>query len=139
VPTETVSRLPPVHEPGVPTQELLMSSNVVGVSVDCADAAVVAQFWAEALGRPVAEHPTQQNAVVLADGSSGPRIAFHQVPEPKTVKNRLHFDLVAADFDEESARLIGLGARKVRDLEAGSARWTTFADVEGNEFDLIAG
>jgi hypothetical protein len=35
--------------------------------------------------------------------------------------------------------LIGLGARKVRDVEASGARWTTFADVEGNEFDLIAG
>jgi hypothetical protein len=34
--------------------------------------------------------------------------------------------------------LIGLGARKVRDVDAGDARWTTFADVEGNEFDLIA-
>ena len=57
----------------------------------------------------------------------------------KTVKNRLHMDLITNDFDVESARLIGLGARKVRDVEASGGRWTTFADVEGNEFDLIAG
>jgi hypothetical protein len=117
-----------------------MSDTVLGLSVDCADAAAVAQFWAAALGRPVAEHPTQQNAVVLVtEASSGPRLAFHQVPEPKSVKNRLHLDLVATDFEAESTRLIGLGARPLNDVESGTARWTTFADIEGNEFDLIAG
>jgi len=32
-----------------------------------------------------------------------------------------------------------LGARRLRDLQADKARWTTFADIERNEFDLIAG
>jgi hypothetical protein len=118
-----------------------MSSTVAGLSIDCADAVAVARFWAGALGREIAEQPTPQNAVVSVgvDPASGPRLAFHQVPEPKTVKNRLHLDLITTDFDAESARLIGLGARKVHDVEAPGARWTTFADVEGNEFDLIAG
>ena len=118
-----------------------MSSSVAGLSVDCIDAEAVARFWAAALGREIAEHPTEDSAVVSAgaDPASGPRLAFHRVPEPKTVKNRLHLDLITTDFNAESARLIGLGARKVRDVDAGEARWTTFADVEGNEFDLIAG
>ncbi|MCW2669906.1 MAG: glyoxalase/bleomycin resistance/dioxygenase family protein [Frankiales bacterium] len=118
-----------------------MSSSFAGLSVDCADAEAVARFWAATLGREIAEHPTQQNAVVLtgADPAAGPRLAFHLVPEPKKVKNRLHLDLITTDFDAESARLIALGARKVRELDAGDARWTTFADVEGNEFDLIDG
>jgi hypothetical protein len=118
-----------------------MNSTVAGLSFDCADAAAVARFWAEALGRQVAENPTEQNAVVSVgdDPASGPRLAFHQVPEGKTVKNRLHLDLLTTDFDAESARLMGLGARRVRDVEANGNRWTTFADVEGNEFDLIAG
>jgi hypothetical protein len=34
---------------------------------------------------------------------------FHKVPEPKTVKNRLHFDLKTSDFAAESERLLGLG------------------------------
>jgi hypothetical protein len=34
---------------------------------------------------------------------------------------------------------VSLGAQKLRDVESGNARWTTFADIEGNEFDLIAG
>jgi Glyoxalase-like domain len=118
-----------------------MSSSVIGISVDCADAGAVARFWAEALGREIAEHPTEQNAVVSVgdDPASGPRLAFHQVPEAKTAKNRLHLDLITTDVDTESTRLIGLGASRVRDVEANGARWTTFADVEGNEFDLIAG
>jgi predicted enzyme related to lactoylglutathione lyase len=109
--------------------------------VDCGDAAGLARFWADVLGRQVADHPTRDNAVVLVDDDAthGPRLAFHQVPEPKTVKNRLHFDLITTDFDAETERLIGLGARAIRDFKEGGGRWTTFGDIEGNEFDLIAG
>ncbi|MCW2571577.1 MAG: glyoxalase/bleomycin resistance/dioxygenase family protein [Frankiales bacterium] len=55
------------------------------------------------------------------------------------MKNRLHFDLISTDFDAETERLIGLGARAIRDFKEGGGRWTTFGDIEGNEFDLIAG
>ena len=118
-----------------------MSNSFFGVAVDCADAAALASFWAEVLGREVAEHPTEHHAVVLVDdeGVHGPRLAFHQVPEPKTVKNRLHLDLITTEFEVETKRLLGLGAQKIRDIEQGGGRWTTFGDVEGNEFDLIAG
>ena len=118
-----------------------MSNTFFGVAIDCSDAAVVAQFWAEVLDRQVADHPTRANAVVLVDdeGVHGPRLAFHQVPEPKTVKNRLHFDLITKDYEGETERLISLGATKIRDIDEGGGRWTTFGDVEDNEFDLIAG
>jgi Glyoxalase-like domain len=58
---------------------------------------------------------------------------------PKTVKNRVHLDLISDTFDAETERLLSLGARRRRDLQRGKSRWTTFADIEGNEFDLIAG
>jgi hypothetical protein len=32
-----------------------------------------------------------------------------------------------------------MGAQKLRDVRGDKSRWTTFADIEGNEFDLIAG
>jgi hypothetical protein len=88
-------------------KEHLMSSTVAGLSFDCADADAVARFWADALGREIVEHPTEQNAVVSVgvDPAFGPRLAFHQVPGAKTVKNRLHMDLITTDFDVESARL----------------------------------
>jgi catechol 2,3-dioxygenase-like lactoylglutathione lyase family enzyme len=118
-----------------------MSNSLFAVAFDCADAAALARFWADVLGRQVAEDSTSEHAVLLAGdgGTSGPPITFHKVPEPKTVKNRLHLDLISDTFDAETERLLTLGARRLRDLQADKARWTTFADIEGNEFDLIAG
>jgi catechol 2,3-dioxygenase-like lactoylglutathione lyase family enzyme len=118
-----------------------MSNSLVAITIDCADAAALARFWADVLGWPVAEASTSEHAVLLAgDGeTSAPRIVFNKVPEPKTVKNRLHLDLVSDTFDAETGRLLSMGARSLRDLQGDKARWTTFADIEGNEFDLIAG
>jgi predicted enzyme related to lactoylglutathione lyase len=117
-----------------------MSNAVFGISVDCDDAAELARFWADVLDRKVQDGASADNAVLLAsdDPMRGPRIAFHQVPEPKLVKNRLHLDLVTETFDAEARRLVDLGAKKVRDVLRSDARWTTFEDIEGNEFDLIA-
>ena len=47
--------------------------------------------------------------------------------------------IISDTFDAETERLLSLGARRLRDLQRDRARWTTFADIEGNEFDLIAG
>jgi hypothetical protein len=60
-------------------------------------------------------------------------------------RRRLHFaarDPAPGDgdtFDAETERLPSLGAHRLRDLQRDKARWTTFADIEGNESDLIAG
>jgi hypothetical protein len=116
-----------------------MSMSVIGLSIDCANAAALAGFWSEVLGRPVNPGADAENAAI--DGTapaSGPRLAFHKVPEPKTVKNRLHLDLRTDRFDAERKRLVGLGATPIRDIEKPTIRWTTFADPEGNEFDLVA-
>jgi catechol 2,3-dioxygenase-like lactoylglutathione lyase family enzyme len=117
-----------------------MSNSVIGLSIDCADAAKLAQFWADVLGREVNPRPTAEFAAVDAtDSTQGPRLAFHQVPEVKTVKNRLHLDMISSEFAAETDRLLSLGATRVNDVEQGGARWTTFLDPEGNEFDLVAG
>lgn len=119
-----------------------MSTNIVfALSVDCADAAKLADFWAEALGRSVGDGASAEFAALEAtdSASSGPRLSFHQVTEAKTVKNRLHLDLINSDYEAETNRLLSLGASKIREVRQGDARWTTLADPEGNEFDLIAG
>ena len=117
-----------------------MSNSVLGLSIDCADAATLARFWAAVLGRPVSPEPTAESAAIAAgEARQGPRLTFHRVPEAKTVKNRLHLDLISGDFAVEAERLLSLGATRVADVERGDARWTTFADPEGNEFDLVAG
>ncbi len=84
---------------------------------------------------------TADSAVLLPGDQtiSGPRLTFHRVPEAKVVKNRLHLDLISDTFDAETERLLSLGARRLSDIQGTKFRWTTFADIEGNEFDLIAG
>jgi Glyoxalase-like domain len=116
-----------------------LSNSLFAVTFDCADAAVLAGFWADVLGRQVAKDPTSEQAVLLPGDASEPRIVFNKVPEPKTVKNRLHLDVLSDTFDAETERLLSLGAQRLRDAQTDKSRWTTFADTEGNEFDLIAG
>jgi catechol-2,3-dioxygenase len=119
----------------------MMNNSLFAVAIDCADAAALARFWANVLGRQVAEASTSEHAVLLAGGGDacGPCIVFNKVPEAKIAKNRLHLDLISDTFDGESERLLSLGARRLGDQQSGTSRWTTFADIEGNEFDLIAG
>jgi hypothetical protein len=39
----------------------------------------------------------------------------------------------------ETERLLSPGAWKLAERPGDRMRWATFADIEGNEFDLIAG
>jgi hypothetical protein len=54
---------------------------------------------------------------------------FVPVPEPKTVKNRVHWDVTAPDVDA----LVERGARVLRSPD-DEINWTVLADPEGNEF-----
>lgn len=67
----------------------------------------------------------------------GRRILFQDVPESKTVKNRLHIDVHAApDAPQDLVRrLESLGAAVVREVDQGPAgHWWVMQDPEGNEF-----
>lgn len=63
-----------------------------------------------------------------------PDLLFIKVPETKTVKNRLHFDVRPEDQTAEIARLEALGARRVSVGQGDGRAWTVMADPEGNEF-----
>jgi len=68
----------------------------------------------------------------------GRRLLFQDVPEGKTVKNRLHIDVHSepGGLDALVDRLESLGATRVREVDQGPAgRWWTMRDPEGNEFD----
>ena len=111
---------------------------VAGLTVDCADPAALADFWGEVLSRPTSPGETPDNAAVESpDPANGPRMFFQKVPEPKKTKNRLHLDLVTDNHDDETTRLVGLGAKQLNEFSFPTLRWTTFADPEGNEFDLL--
>jgi len=42
------------------------------------------------------------------------------VPEPKTVNNPMHLDVISGTFDAETERLLSLGAQRLRDLSETS-------------------
>jgi hypothetical protein len=68
----------------------------------------------------------------------GRRILFQAVPETKTVKNRVHLDLVVGpeEHDAEVERLVALGATVIGVHDGEEGRWTLLVDPEGNEFDV---
>jgi hypothetical protein len=67
----------------------------------------------------------------------GRRILFQDVPEPKSVKNRLHIDVRSdsGGLEDLVARLEKLGATRVQEVNKGPAgHWWVMRDPEGNEF-----
>lgn len=68
----------------------------------------------------------------------GRRILFQRVPEAKSGKNRLHIDVhVGAEGrDGVVRRLVGLGARVVRDVEERGGRWVLMADPNTPDYQF---
>ena len=115
--------------------------DVRSITVDCADPYRQALFWSEATGWP--EDPDDPNNPGDPEGRivspQGFSLLFIPVPEGKTVKNRVHLDLIPAvrSRDEEVARLLAIGASLVSDRRRPDGTgWVTMADPEGNEFDV---
>ncbi len=107
------------------------------VVVDCENAAKLAGFYSELLGRPIGEGTNEFFAVIPGSADPPfPNLMFLQVPEPRNGKNRLHFDLVTDDKEEAIARAIELGASRLGDFDEYGAVWSTLTDPEGNVFDI---
>lgn len=120
-----------------------MATRLVQIAMNARDDAVVGRFWAEALGWGMAsEEPGVTNLEPLDFGYPDPVavcIDVIRVPEPKTVKNRVHVDLATASASHQAelvARLLGLGAT-LADVGQGDVAWTVMADPEGNEFCVL--
>jgi predicted enzyme related to lactoylglutathione lyase len=113
-----------------------MSSRFTELCVDCRDPAALAEFWCDVLGWRVNE--TEPGLVEIKGDDPGPTIVFAEVPEPKTVKNRVHIDVNPRDREqpEEVERILALGARRV-DVGQGDVPWVVLADPEGNEFCVL--
>lgn len=141
------------------------------IAVDCVDPNRLAEFWAEALGYDLQEPPEGFGtwreywasagvpAAGIGDGydavvdptGEGPRIWFQQVPESKSIKNRLHFDVLVGGgrrvpleerkrrVDAEVKRLEALGGavRVVMDSPEHDHYFVGMDDPEGNEFDVV--
>ncbi|MBC9711906.1 VOC family protein [Streptomyces sp. TRM66268-LWL] len=116
-----------------------MISVVQNVAIDCADAYALARFWSEVTGQPVDAEAAPGDHEVQVTLPQGPALYFNQVPEPKTVKNRIHLCLRPSSSREpEIDRLLQLGATWVGDhREPDGSGWAVLADPEGNEFCVL--
>lgn len=141
------------------------------ITVDCADPNALAEFWAEALGYDLQEPPEGfgswrdywisvgvpqhetgdgYDAVVDPNGE-GPRIWFQEVADAKSVKNRLHFDVLVGggrsvpleerkqrvDAEVERLRALGGSVRLVAEHPTLDHYFVGMNDPEGNEFDVV--
>ncbi|MCM0674311.1 VOC family protein [Micromonospora phytophila] len=143
------------------------------ITIDCREPARLVAFWAEALRYrpqpPPEGHASWRDwylsvgipADELGEGDCldrledpagrGPLIWFQPVPEPKTVKNRLHIDLKVGGgravplperrtrVDAEVSRLTRLGARVLGSMDDPENGYYSFqlADPEDNEFCVV--
>jgi Glyoxalase-like domain len=104
---------------------------IKSVTFDCGEALRLATFWAAALGSSVDEDSTPTKAWVEPAGWGGPSFWFQAVPEGKTAKNRMHFDLRApGTVADEVRRLVDLGAS----VQTPGPGLVVMQDPEGNEF-----
>ncbi|QSB16714.1 VOC family protein [Natronosporangium hydrolyticum] len=138
------------------------------VTVDAAEPHVLADWWAETLDWQVepsnedfirdmiakgyaTEEDTirHRGALVWKEGTAirhpdglerAPRLLFQLVPEAKTVKNRMHLDVLVGDTGIAAAteRLTARGATFLHHGRQGPHTWVTMADPEGNEFCVAA-
>jgi hypothetical protein len=104
------------------------SDRLYEVAVDAREPERIATWWADLLGAEV-DHDEEWSSVVGIPGAPFEALVFASVAEPKTVKNRIHWDITVRDL----GLLLGDGATVLR-RQDDEIRWTVCADPEGNEF-----
>jgi len=105
-----------------------------GLVVDSAEPREIASWWAEVFGVEPSSNP-EHGWWWLEDVPGLPitTMDFVPVPEPKTVKNRIHWDVFG-----DTADLAAAGATVLRNRD-DEIRWDVMADPEGNEFCVFGG
>jgi hypothetical protein len=106
----------------------LPAERLHGLVVDSVDPHAQARWWAGVYG---ARLTGNDGWFTLEDVPDMPILTmdFVPVPEPKTAKNRIHWDVTVPDV----TALVQAGARVLRE-PGGDIRWHVLADPEGNEF-----
>jgi predicted enzyme related to lactoylglutathione lyase len=105
------------------------------IIVDCADPEAVATWWGRVFDMKIESHDHDLGAYFSFErlpGTSFDGMSFVPVPEPKTAKNRVHWDVKGS-----TAALLEAGARMIRpatDEPEPNRVWDVLADPEGNEF-----
>ena len=111
------------------------------ICIDTTDPAPLARWWADLLGWRLTHEDDDEVVLEPPAGSPedgvSPDILFLRVPEPKTVKDRLHIDLRPEDQAAEVARAEAMGATRVDIGQGDDVSCVVLADREGNEFCIL--
>ena len=113
------------------------------IVIDADHPAGLARFWAAAIdGYAILPYDEQEIARLAAVGLTpetdtsvmvagpGTRLCIHLRTGPRPDRNRVHLDLAADDVEAEVARLLALGAKRVRQGDG----YVVLNDPEGNNF-----
>jgi predicted enzyme related to lactoylglutathione lyase len=123
-----------------------VASFISHLTIDCSDAYSLSEWWKPVLGYDdVPDDPNlpgHEECMITDPAGEGVNVLFIEVPERKSVKNRLHLDLrPRTDLrDTEIERVIAHGATVVADQRGKygpGTGWVVLADPEGNEFCIL--
>lgn len=111
-------------------REKVPEYRLMELSVDSAEPEAQARWWAALVGGDVGHEPDKPwYWLENVPGLPFPYWVFAPVPEPKTVKNRIHWDVTADDLQA----VLAAGATLLRPKD-DTIGWHVCADPEGNEF-----
>ena len=118
-----------------------MALRIDTITIDAEDPPRLATFWCAVLDWGQRTDEDGDIWVEPGAGHSEQGIArpllFVRVPEGKSVKNRIHLDLVPDDHEAEVERLEALGATRPDIGQTGNESWVVLSDPEGNEFCVL--
>ena len=117
-----------IHEPII--------REFAGAVIDVNDLALEAAFWSAVIGEKPGPVRSDGGWITIGTLSGNAMLVLQKVPEPKTIKDRVHTDFRVNDVDNAIARIIALGGSQVGAPRTGGG--VTMADPEGNEFCIGA-
>ncbi len=110
---------------------------VGSVVIDCNDFPTMSRFWQEALRYEPREEPEEDSVVLRDPNGQNVNVSLVVVPEKRSGKNRLHFDLYTSDQNGEVERLLALGATRFERTPEPGEDFIVLEDPEGNLFCVI--
>ncbi|HET6836225.1 MAG TPA: VOC family protein [Acidimicrobiales bacterium] len=115
-----------------------MAEPNIDIVIDGHNIELLVDFWAAALGyRKIGVK--DQYGLLLPDNPAHPPVILQRVPEPKTSKTRVHFDLRINDGEAKATEFEALGARRIDVGQPADASFVPMADPEGTEFCVCPG
>jgi hypothetical protein len=116
-----------------------MPARIRQITFDCGDPYLLSGFWKAVLGfvddPDGAASPGDPEVLIVDPQARHPGLLFIAVPEPKSVKDRIHLDLQPHDARDVAVEaVLALGASVVADhRRPDGTGWVVVADPEGNE------